>query len=87
VTDTVHTHDQRVFDARIEYISAAVGEVTMVANAAEALNEEDREARSKLAQLAGDNAQQKFELFIEACTARQAEHDLNAEVANVVADE
>ena len=76
--------DQRVFNARVEYMSAAIAEITMVCNAAESTDEVTRESRTKLAQLAGDNAQQKFELFLIEVEARQAEADLNVEIQAVL---
>ena len=76
--------DQRVFDARVEYMSAAIAEITMVCNAAESTDEATRESRTKLAQLAGENAQAKFETFLLEVEARQAEADLNVEIQSVI---
>ena len=59
----METIDQRVHQARSEYVDAAIGETQAVCNAIEA-SEERVEELSQLAQLAGDHAQQKFETFV-----------------------
>lgn len=59
----METIDQRVHQARSEYLDAAIAETQAVCNSIEASDERVEELL-QIAQLAGDYAQQKFEAFV-----------------------
>lgn len=63
-----------VYEARVAYLDAAIAEITAVCNVVEAPAEKQDELR-KIAQLAGDNAQQKFEAFTQLADRRAAGHE------------
>jgi hypothetical protein len=62
-----------VHQRRAEYMDAAIQEINAVANAIEATDSDRYEQCQQIAQLAGENANQKFESFVEACNALRDE--------------
>lgn len=58
------TYSERIHQARIEYVDAAIGEIQQVCNVVEA-NPDNVEKVKQIAQIAGEHAQQKFEAFVQ----------------------
>jgi hypothetical protein len=61
-----------VHQRRAEYMDASINEINAVANAVEAQDGENYETLQQIAQLAGENANQKFEAFVQACNDMRA---------------
>jgi len=71
----METLDQRVHQARSEYLSATIEETQAVCNALEAIDADKYKLCQQIAQIAGDNAQQKFEVYVELVNELKASKD------------
>ena len=75
---------KEIHDLRITYLDAAIAEIQAVCNVVEA-QEGQHPERAKIAELAGNNAQQKFEDYVRAVEARNKDAKATEPVA--IADE
>jgi maleate cis-trans isomerase len=62
-----------VHQRRAEYMEAMINEANTTCNVIENDDELKHDTLKQLAQLAGDNAQQKYEAFVMACNDMKAE--------------
>mgnify|MGYP006282530333 CR=1 FL=1 len=66
--------DLEIYNARVAYLDAAIAEINAVCNVVEATDETKKNELRQLAQLTGDNAQQKFDAFSQLCDRRNVGH-------------